>query len=173
LGISAAKRDNGASKETSIVFMEQTGNSRSHPPTTYRYEGSYRVELFKKAVDGVAWHVLLVKNRMRIPVEYTQITISVRKQEVKSSVSYATSSIVRVICEAKLQVLVFLARFPVSSSETIQPAAKRQHLVAPCVSAGRKSVKSFERRRCSTVRHVRSVWQPSGPRRSSRRRSTP
>src|SRR5687767_3726895 len=32
--------------------------------------------------------------------------------------------------------ITFWTRSPAPSSETIQPAAKRRHLVAPCVSAG-------------------------------------
>src|SRR5256885_219778 len=47
----------------------------------------------------------------------------------------------------------FLERFPVSSSKTIQPAAKRRYLVAPCVSAGvgkRPSAQAPKVRHCAT-----------------------
>src|SRR2546426_9690154 len=37
---------------------------------------------------------------------------------------------------SKTRVLIFLARFLMLRSETIQPAAKRRDLIAPCVSAG-------------------------------------
>src|SRR5216684_236324 len=68
---------------------------------------------------------------------YPQITqISQIKIGVRKCYSWPVRSTSFLICEANLQVLVFVARFPVASSETIQPAAKRRHLVAPCVSAG-------------------------------------
>src|SRR5713226_6899732 len=50
--------------------------------------------------------------------------------KIRKLLMYGSGKRYEDLCEANDQLLVFLARFPVSSSETIQPAAKRRHLIA-------------------------------------------